>query len=478
MKTPSTAKIDRFNLVPDNRMNKKWVERAIIASVILLFVVSTRSLAATAQNGSTWSGAGFDSYNYHFDGTGQLFDPPITTHDYHKFNTLNGLPPIVIGHRGAAGKRPEETLASYQVAIADGADYIEPDCVITKDGILIARHEPMLAALNANGTLNTTNTTTDIYKHPEFADRKTTKVLDGQPIAGWFAEDFTLAEIKTLNAIERLPALRGTAYDNDNLKVISLDEIIDWVQQHERTTGIKIGIYPETKHPTYFQTEGKYIDGSPIDVNLSQKLVAKLVERGFTDPSRVFIQSFEVGNLQELKSKIFPQAGIDLPLIQLTGASGSPYDTTYTGKGLTYADMMTPTGLAGVAKYATGIGPDKRAIVPATTIDRNNDGKPDDLNGDGQISDADRITGTPTTLITDAHQAGLQVHPYTLRDDPFFVASNYKNAREEYQQFINLSVDGFFTDFAVTGYDVRREFIGTCSFYSQFCLDPARPPTF
>ena len=377
------------------------------------------------------------------------------------FATLSGQPPLVIGHRGAAGERPEHTLASYKAAIADGADFIEPDIVVTKDGVLIARHENALAVLSADGTVNLTNSTTDVYKRPEFADRKTTKVIDGTPITGWFAEDFTLAEIKQLDAIERLPALRGTKYDNDHLKVLTLDEVIDLVQSYEKSTGIKIGIYPETKHPTFFASEGKYLDGTSINVNLGQKIVDTLVKKGFTDPSRVFIQSFEVGNLQELHDKIMPAAKVNIPLIQLLSASGKPYDFTASGDKRTYADLVTSSGLADVSKYATGIGPDKRMIVPATTVDNDKDGKPDDLNGDGQISDADRVTGKPTTLITDAHKAGLQVHLYTLRDDPFFVASDYNgNPRKEYEQFIKLGVDGFFTDFAATGYDVRRELIG------------------
>ncbi len=388
------------------------------------------------------------------------------------FNTLDKKPPIVIGHRGAAGERPEHTLASYKAAIADGADFIEPDLVVTKDGILIARHEPLLAAvnLNADGTikkdaagkfeLNTTNSTTDVYLFDKFANRLTVKTVDGQKVGGWFAEDFTLAEIKELNAIERLPALRGTKYDGDKLKVATLDEIIDLVQQYEKETGVKIGIYPETKHPTYFATEGKYLDGTPIKVSLGQKLIDQLVKRNFTDPNRIFIQSFEVGNLQELKNTIMPKAAVNIPLIQLISSAGSPYDFTFNKDARTYADLIKPAGLTEVAKYATGIGPDKRTIVPASTVDKNNDGKPDDLNGDGQISDADRVLGQPTTLIADAHTAGLKVHLYTLRDDPFFVASDYGgNVRKEYEQFIKLGVDGFFTDFAATGYDVRRELI-------------------
>jgi glycerophosphoryl diester phosphodiesterase len=379
------------------------------------------------------------------------------------FNTLDKKAPIVIGHRGGSGERPEHTLAAYKVAIANGADFIEPDLVVTKDGILIARHENALAVLNADGTLNTTNTSTDISKRPEFANRKTTKLIDGQAVTGWFAEDLTLAEIKTLNAIERLPALRGTKYDGDKLKVVTLDEIIDLVQQYEKETGVKIGIYPETKHPTFFATEGKYLDGSPIKVSLGQKLVDTLVKKGFTDPNRVFIQSFETTNLKELKETIMPKAGINIPLVQLVSSTGSPYDLVASGSKTTYADLIKPAGLTDIAKYAAGIGPDKRTIVPANTVDKNNDGKPDDLNGDGQISDADRVTGTPTTLITDAHAAGLKVHLYTLRDDPFFQASDYKNPRDEYKQFINLGVDGFFTDFAATGFDVRRELSGTAN---------------
>jgi glycerophosphoryl diester phosphodiesterase len=396
------------------------------------------------------------------------------------FNTLDKKAPLVIGHRGAAGERPEHTLSSYKAAIADGADFIEPDLVVTKDGILIARHEPMLATvtLNADGTIkrdaagnfevNTTNSTTNVYdqtKFAKFANRLTVKTLDGNKVGGWWAEDFTLAEIKELTAIERLPALRGTKYDGDNLKVLTLDEVIDLVQQYEKETGIKIGIYPETKHPTYFATEGKYLDGTPIKVSLGQKLVDQLVKRNFTDPARIFIQSFEVGNLQELKNTIMPKAGINIPLIQLTGASGSPYDFTFNKDTRTYADLIKPAGLTEIAKYAYGIGPDKRTIVPASTVDKNADGKPDDLNGDGQISDADRVLGQPTTLIADAHAAGLRVHLYTLRDDPFFLASDYGgNARKEYEQFIKLGVDGFFTDFAATGYDVRRELAAGATF--------------
>ena len=400
---------------------------------------------------------GVDGFFDDFPGTGDLVRDQITSPFVRSpqnpdvlrqptFGTLSGKAPIVIGHRGAAGERPEHTLAAYEVGIAGGADFIEPDLVVTKDGVLIARHEPMLAVLNADGSINRTNTSTDVDKHPEFADRVKTKVLDGNSVQGWFAEDFTLAEIKTLNAIERLPALRGTKYDNDGLKIPTFQEVIDLVKAYEKQTGKKIGIYPETKHPTYFAQQG---------FNTSQLLVDALVKNNFTDPSRTYIQSFEVSNLKELNDSIMPKAGIDIPLIQLTSASGAPYDFVAKGDTRTYADLINPSGLAEVAKYAAGIGPDKRSIVPATTVDANKDGKPDDLNGDGQISDADRVTGTPTTLIQDAHKAGLQVHLYTLRSDPFFLASNYKNDPvQEFKQFIDLGVDGFFTDFPDQGRSV------------------------
>jgi hypothetical protein len=416
---------------------------------------------------------GVDGYFADFPGTGDQArdsiianfvrspdNPDVLTKT--KFSTLSGNAPLVIGHRGASGSRPEHTLAAYQVAVADGADFIEPDLVATRDGVLVDRHENALAVLNADGTVNTTNTTTDVYLRPEFADRKTTKIIDGQSITGWFTEDFNLTELRTLKAIERLPALRGTTYDNDNLKILTLAEIIDFVKQVEKETGKKIGIYPETKHPTYFATEGKRLDGSFIKTDLSQLLIDTLVANNFTDPSRVFIQSFEVGNLQKLKNTIMPSKNLNIPLIQLFGGSNSkPYDFVLSGDSRTYGDLTKPAELAKIAQYAAGIGPNKRLIVPASTVDRNNDGKPDDLNGDGQISDADRVLGTPTTLIQDAHAAKLQVHLYTLRNESFFLASDYNgDPKKEFEQFINLGVDGYFTDFPGTGDLVRDRFVG------------------
>jgi glycerophosphoryl diester phosphodiesterase len=417
---------------------------------------------------------GVDAYFTDFPATGDLVRDQMTSPIVRspqnpdvlrttEFKTLDGKQPIVIGHRGASGERPEHTIAAYKLAIAQGADFIEPDLVVTKDKVLIARHEPMLAVveLNADGTirrdasgkpiLNTTDTSTDIADRPEFANRLTVKNLDGRRVGGWFAEDLTLAEIKTLNAIERLPALRSNAFNNDKLKVPTLAEVIELVQQVEKETGRKIGIYPETKHPTFFVDQG---------FNTSQLLVDTLVDQKFTDPSRIYIQSFEVKNLKDLNDRIMPAAKIDIPLVQLFGGSGQPYDFVVSGDTRTYSDLAGPTGLTEIAKYAAGIGPNKQRIVPLTTVDRNQDGRPDDLNGDGQISDGDRVTGTPTSLIQDAHKAGLLVHLYTLRNESFFLSDSYKgDPINEYKQFIDLGVDGFFTDFPGTGFTARSTFI-------------------
>ncbi|MBA2747472.1 MAG: glycerophosphodiester phosphodiesterase [Tatlockia sp.] len=337
--------------------------------------------------------------------------------------TLNGAEPIVIGHRGASGYRPEHTLASYELAIEMGADYIEPDLVSTKDGVLVARHE------------NEISGTTDVATRTEFSDRLTTKTIDGVPITGWFTEDFTLAELKTLTAKERIPQLRPDSATFDGLyQVPTLQEVIDLAAQKSLETGRTIGIYPETKHPTYFNS---------IGLSLEKPLVATLNANGLTGANApVFIQSFEVGNLQYLRTLT------DVPLVQLYDeATVQPYDFVANGSTRTYGDLLTPEGLAEVAAYANGIGPFKRLIVPAGTVDADGDGKPDDLNGDGVISAADAVLQAPTTLIDDAHAAGLLVHPYTFRREGFFLAPDYSSNPElEYEQFFALGVDGVFSD--------------------------------
>ncbi len=347
--------------------------------------------------------------------------------------TLTSAPPIVIGHRGASGYRPEHTLASYELAIAMGADYIEPDLVSTKDGVLIARHE------------NEISGTTNVADRPEFAARQTTKVIDGVEVPGWFTEDFTLAELKTLRAKERIPNIRPESVKyNGQFEVPTLQEVIELAKQKSAETGRTIGIYPETKHPTYFDS---------IGLSLEEPLVEILNANGLTkaeDP--VFIQSFEVGNLKYLNTLT------DLPLVQLFDASDAqPYDFVKSGDERTYGDLLTPTGLADIAKYADGIGPWKRLIVPAESVDLNGDGEPDDLNGDGEISDADNLLQVPTSLVDDAHDAGLLVHPYTFRNEDYYLAPEYNgNPELEYEQFFKLGVDGVFSDSPDTAVGVRN----------------------
>ena len=283
-------------------------------------------------------------------------------------------PPIVIAHRGASGLRPEHTLAAYDLAIDQGADFIEPDLVPTKDDVLVARHE------------NVIDETTDVAAHPEFADRKTTKTIDGQTMTGWFVEDFTLAELKTLRARERLPKLRpaNTAYDGQ-FEIPTLAEIIALAKRRSTETGRTIGIYPETKHPTYFAKIGH-----PTDL----PLVAALREAGWdSERAPVFIQSFEVANLKRI------HALTRVRLIQLMAGEGAPAD----GAQPSYAAMITPAGLKAVAAYAYGIGPDKAMLW------------------------ADAI---PTTLVADAHAAGLRVHPGTYRAENYFEPTRFRRGTD------------------------------------------------
>jgi glycerophosphoryl diester phosphodiesterase len=328
--------------------------------------------------------------------------------------------PLVIGHRGASGYRPEHTLASYQLAIEMGADYIEPDLVATRDHVLVARHE------------NEIGGTTDLADHPEFADRRTTKTIDGNPVTGWFTEDFTLAELRTLRARERLPLLRpaNTAFDG-LYQVPTLQEVIDLA----RRAGV--GIYPETKHPTYFDT---------IGLSLEEPLVATLQANGYRGRNApVFIQSFEVANLKELARRT------RVPLVQLLDATGRPYDFVVAGDPRTYADLATPEGLAEIATYADGIGPNKNLIVPR--------------DAGGNLLD-------PTGLVRDAHRAGLQVHPWTFRRENEFLPADFRqgnpaspeflratgDAPAEFRLFFRLGVDGLFSDHPDTAVAARHEF--------------------
>ena len=308
---------------------------------------------------------------------------------------------LVIGHRGAAGERPEHTLAGYERAIDEGADYIEPDLVVTKDLVLVARHE------------NEIGGTTDVAEHPEFADRRRTKEVDGRLVSGWFVEDFTLAELRTLRAKERIPGVRSANARFDGLyQVPTFAEIVQLVKAKEAEAGRTIGLYPELKHPNFLlQTDG--IDS--VDLLVSALHKAGLDHRG--DP--VFIQCFEVGPLKRLH-KLLP-----LPLVQLVGADGGPADEP----GVTYAAMLSPSGLHDIAQYAAAIGADMRLLFTPE--------------------------GRPTDLIAAAHDAGLKVHAWTLRKENAFLppalrrGGNPEGTGDIAAAFAALQkagVDGVFTD--------------------------------
>lgn len=314
--------------------------------------------------------------------------------------------PILIAHRGASGERPEHTIASYTLAIEQGADFIEPDLVLTKDGVLVARHE------------NEISTTTDVAAHPEFAARKATKTIDGQSVTGWFTEDFTLSELQTLRAKERLPQLRpaNTAFDGQ-FTIPTFDEIIALAKTKSKETGRRVGIYPETKHPSYFAS---------IGLPHEKPLLAALEAAGYGEASDpVFIQSFEIGNLITLSGKT------RLRLIQLVDAEGGPADRP----GTSYAQMLSDEGLRAISGYAAGIGPAKNLIIRRTVL--------------GAL---DGSTG----LVARAHAAGLKVHPWTFRAENYFLPLGLRNGinprgagdlAEEIRIFIAEGVDGLFSDF-------------------------------
>jgi glycerophosphoryl diester phosphodiesterase len=341
--------------------------------------------------------------------------------------------PIVIGHRGACGYVPEHTLTSYFIAMQNGVDYVEPDLVMTKDGVLVARHE------------NEIGGTTDIARRPEFAGRRTTKTIDGILHTGWFTEDFTLAELKTLRARERIPDIRpaNTRFDGQ-FQIPTFDEICALAAgvQQQRETAAKqlglpapprIGVYPETKHPTYFQG---------IGLPMEELLVSTLHACGYRGPDGLgIIQCFEVSNLKAMRKMT------DLPIVQLMEHEGAPFDFIVKADKRTYRDMTTPDGLAEIATYATAIGPHKWQVIPL---------------------DADDSLGTPTPLAKNAHAAGLKVHAYTFRAENQYLPKNLRSGADpnalgdlqgELQAYLDAGLDGFFTDHADYGVQARNAYL-------------------
>ncbi|MFT4188860.1 MAG: glycerophosphodiester phosphodiesterase [Aeromicrobium sp.] len=315
--------------------------------------------------------------------------------------------PTIIAHRGVPTYRLEHTRPSYELAIEQGADYIEPDVVCTSDGHLVVRHE------------NEISGTTDVADHPEFADRRATKVIDGKELTGWFTEDFTLAELKTLRTVERLPQLRPQNVGRNGTEpILTFEEVLDIAEAAPR----QVGVYVETKHPSYFDE---------IGLSLDDRLIEALERRDLNrvdSPVPIVIQCFETGNLRRLRSRT------PVMLIQLMDRKDAPWDLEVAGDPRTYADLTAPAELTWIAGYADGIGPNKSLVIAR---------EPDH-----------RLIGE-TGLVRDAHAAGLLVHIWTMRDENNFlpldlrigeVKAEHGDAAEEYRLFARAGVDGFFAD--------------------------------
>jgi glycerophosphoryl diester phosphodiesterase len=342
--------------------------------------------------------------------------------------------PLVIGHRGASGYLPEHTLESYALAIEQGADFVEPDLVMTSDGYLIARHEPVLTD------------TTDVADRMEFASRETTRMVDGVEITGWFASDFTLAEIKDLRAIQ--PRTYRPQEFNGQYAIPTFDEVIALVEERSQATGRTIGIYPETKHPTYHTDLGLPLEDALLDA---------LAARGWTTADApVFIQSFEVSNLQYMRERtqvrlvqLVDADSVDLDGgIVLAAPYDKPYDFAVGNDPRTFVDLLTDEGLAFIKGYADGVGPWKRYIVSTAGADADGDGMADDVNADGAVDEADRTVLPPGDLIARVHAAGLTIHTWTFRSEAQFLGADYGgDPAKEYRQLYELGIDGVFSDF-------------------------------
>ena len=358
--------------------------------------------------------------------------------------TLDGRPPLVVAHRGASGYLPEATVEAFQLAIDQGADVIEFDLISTKDGVLIARHDLELSV------------STDVATRPEFAGRRRVEwLVDGEKQSGWFANDFTLAEIRTLGATVTDPE-RPRQHDG-KFRIATLQEIIDLARSQSAKLGRSIAIYPETKNPSYHRDLG---------LPLEDKLIAALDAAGWNHRAApVFVQSFEPGSLKEMRAKglqsrmvqLIDGSDIDLKTGKITYALpfDRPYDWAKAGDSRLFAAMVTPAGLAEIKTYADGIGPWKPYIVPVKgRLDAG--GRLLDVNGDGSIDLRDASTQPATTLVADAHKAGLFVHPFTFRNEKRRLAFDYRGEPQaEYLQFFRLGVDGVFADFPDTAVSAR-----------------------
>ncbi len=354
--------------------------------------------------------------------------------------------PLVIGHRGTAGNLPEHTLAGYALAIELGADYIEPDLVATKDGHLIARHEPNMIG------------TTNVKDLPQFASRKSTRLVDGASETGFFASDFTLAEIKTLRAVQPV-GVRDQSF-NGKFQIPTLEEILQLVRRKSGDEKREIGVYPETKHPTYHRNLG---------LPLEDRLLEVLGRHGYNErKSPVFIQSFEVSNLKYLRSRTKLKLvqlidGDDVApdgTVTLAAPFDKPYDFAVAGDPRSFKDLLTPAGLREVATYADGIGPWKPYLISAKCVALDTAGKCADSNGDGAVDERDRTLLPPTTVVLDAKREGLLVHPFTQRNEPGRLAKDYLgNPVNEFIKFYELGVDGMFSDFTDTARTARIMFL-------------------
>ncbi|WP_326706779.1 glycerophosphodiester phosphodiesterase [Streptomyces cyaneofuscatus] len=362
--------------------------RALLGAAV--FGTAALGLAGTAQAQAAERGRGG-----HGGGHGSLRDLPV---------------PTVIGHRGASGYRPEHTLGSYQLALDLGAHIVEQDLVPTKDGHLVCRHENDITA------------TTDVADHPEFAGRKATKKIDGVSYTGWFTEDFTLAELKTLRATERIPGNRpdNTLYDG-RWTIPTFEEVLRWADQEGRKRKKPVWLYVETKHPTYFRSLG---------LGLEEPL-ARLLRRYGRDRRNapLILQSFEPSSIQRLARLV------DTPrIVLLSGPTTRPWDFVESGDPRTVADLVTPAGLKWIASYAQGIGPTLDLVIPKDA--------------------AGRLT-TPTTLVKDAHARGLLLHPYTLRNENSFLPADFRRGTDPNAYgdvfgaaaaYFATGIDGIFSD--------------------------------